>query len=93
MSRSTYLRNKARRSGLWSALAFVAAVASAIFAHYFRLCEMALPMTACAFGSLVLIFTGIFKMLQAHDYLRSADRESYWEHRRYLDKFQHVERI
>jgi len=91
--RSIRYREDAKRSGLWGAACIMAAVAFSTFAYYFRLCEMFWPAVTLAFAALGCLYGSVGKFLNMADKLKQAERESYWEHRRFMDRFSHVERV
>ena len=91
--RSVRFREDAKQSGMWGAMLLMIAISAVIFAYVCRLHEMFWPMMGLAFIGLGLIFAAIVLFSRMVDKYRASEREAYWEHKRFMDQFQHVHRI
>ncbi len=91
--RSVRLREDANQAALRGAMFLMLGIACAVFAHVCRLHELFWPMMALACSALGLFCASIARFSDMHAKYRAAEREAYWEHRRFMDQFNHVHRI
>ena len=90
--RAIRLRDQAKQAGLWGGVCLMAGIAFAVFAHVCRLHEAFWPMMVLAFSSIGMLFATVQKLARMADKYRAAEREDYWEHKRFMDQFSHIYR-